>query len=148
MGFKAQDAVAALEWNFRPFVDASGTSPEPSDQAINRFRRRYFRVIEAIKGEGMAALQKMEESADQPVAPAVTLRDGLATMEAFLTEPDADFEKLQEVTAEISKAVAEVCSDSPNFEQIEALPSRPRQMFFGWIVGQLLLPEYGADVLS
>jgi hypothetical protein len=45
MGFKAQAAVTKLDWDFRPFVDATGTSPEPSGDAIGDYWSDYMSAL-------------------------------------------------------------------------------------------------------
>jgi hypothetical protein len=46
------------------------------------------------------------------------------------------------VDAELANLVAEVCSQTPSTDQINALPNRVRQAFCGWVVREMLDPKF------
>jgi hypothetical protein len=121
MGFDASSAVVALDYDFSEYVeDAKGTIPEPTSDG---FQRYFARLQEAVTGLGLADL------GDDPGPEQIG--------RALAALGDDAFAKISETMLD---ATAELCQGSPTRDQIEALPYRIRQAFFGWLQGQLADP--------
>lgn len=108
-----------LNYNFEPYVEgAKGTIPEPSTNQIEE-------LIEFLR----------------QILPVQTDEDGKATLNlSALMERFGDKDR-DEVEAIVNTGIANVCSGTPSAEQIAALPWRPKQRFYGWLLGTLLSPE-------
>lgn len=113
MGFDAADSVDPLDWSFAPYVDASGTVPEPTHEMVEN-------LFAAIRGLAVAA----------GIAPGASRREAI---EAFAAIPEKVQRKQTKATMD---ALIGFCQGSPSREQIEALPYRPLNAFVGWLVGQ------------
>lgn len=138
MGFDASNAVAALDWDFTAFGAGQGTSPEPSDEMIERYKRKQMRLATAVV-EQVALTQKQIEADDKEVQIVNTLplKEALSAIASL----DGDSELNTLAIRQLAQIVAEVLSDKPTADQILALPSRVRAAFFGWVAGQLLDPK-------
>lgn len=121
-GFDATTAVEALDFNFRPHVDVSGTIPEPSDAQINRF----FKDLQALVKQATGSAGAITPTPDQTIA--------------WLSALSAD--QMQESSRATAAAVDRLCSGTPSAEQILALPFRLQQAFIGWLMG-MMRPEAG-----
>ena len=108
MGFKAASAVEALDFDFRPQVDASGVIPEPTHDLRDAFLTRIDEIF--------------ADDTDK------VLEDRVA---------DIKVEELRKLEGELVDAVAELCQGTPTREQIGGLPPRHQLAFLGWLVGQL-----------
>lgn len=149
MGFKAQGAVPALEWDFRPYVDASGVSPEPSGTAMFTFQQNYTNAVQAAKRQtlsrGALADQKTERSADE-------MREELQKWASYsfeeaieesgqLLESIVGTKYAQELIERIAGLIDELTGGCPNRQQILDLPGRIRSTYIGWFVGEVSNPE-------
>lgn len=117
MGFKATEAVEALEYDFEPHVKgdaAKGTIPEPTSQQIEQYRST---IVAAMREAGF-------ESAD--------LKADLAKMDDIM-EASAAIEEATVV------ATADLTGIAPNL--LRDLPYRVKAAFVGWIMGQFFSPE-------
>jgi hypothetical protein len=112
--FSAADAVVKLDWNFRPFVDANGTVPEPTTDQVGAF----FDDLRVI-------LDRPEDDTDQNV---VQFMGQMSRDQKLFADP------------KLLAAHAALCSDQPTAEQLAGLPHRHRQAFFGWVIGQVTDP--------
>jgi len=123
--FTAAEYVAALDYNLAPFVDASGTIPEPTDRAIVRFRNAYLAFLgldpHASEEERQARAEEMSKASEEEQAA------HLATLRAML---------------------AEVCAGHPTTEQIDALPYRVVLAMVSWLLGVLANPQKPAPATS
>lgn len=138
MGFDASQAVAALDWDFSAFGAGSGTSPEPSDQMIERFKRKQQRLATALIEQVQLTNRQVEADDEEVAIPTlIPLKEAVAAI-ADITGED---ELASTALAQMCEITAEVLSDQPNAKQIGALPFRVRAAFFGWVTGQLLNPE-------
>lgn len=117
--FNLTDEVGALDYNFEPYA-GKGTIPEPSTMQIQAFRQAL--------GEMLGEVDEDSSNKVDDVALAKRLAEYL---KSDTTEAD---EKSLHI-------VADVCSNQPSFDDLQALPYRARQAFFGWVVGMLLVPE-------
>lgn len=158
MGFKAQEAVVPLDWDFRPHVDAHGTTPEPTNEQIMRFVSRFRGRVDAVRRKALAKLQeeqelakgRSEEELDAERARWATIDwpEGLALIEAEL-KSDEQVEQGEELAKQLAVDVEKLTNGCPSAEQIMQLPGRIRAAYFGWIVGQLTNPEsWAADTNS
>lgn len=116
--FDLSKAVPELRYNFGGGV--AGVVPEPSPQAVNRFR---VRMAENIKVTG-------KDVGD------LTSADELLRVLSSLSEDDLNL-----IYEENLDALAELCAGSPTREQLAALGHRAFQAFLGWIMGELSSPE-------
>lgn len=154
MGFKADDAVPKLEWDFTKYVaGAKGVSPEPSNMALLSFSirmkslgeselrtKRSQALLAAKELDGRSAEEKHAEverwaAMDPGVGPAEILAELMEYV------PPEEGER---IATEQAKLVAEVFDNCPTVDQIMALPGRIRMAYIGWVAGQLMNPEFGA----
>lgn len=119
-GFKAEGVVEALDYDFRPYVNAQGTIPEPTDKQITTFMVGLKKTYEDAKGE-------VPEDAD--------LSDPIAALDSL--DPEAQMAGL----THLNGIYAELCSGTPSAEQISQLPLRVRGIFFAWLQGEVMAPE-------
>lgn len=144
MGFKAEEAVEPLDWDFNPYVEAKGTIPEPSDRQVSKFLRRYQRTVQDVvrlSQQQLADAQNLtdEERAARRAELPQTVAECVTAMQAL--EADEDTQRLADLMIEMT---AEVCSGSPGEDVLRQVPFRVRGMFFGWLVGELSNPEGAA----
>jgi hypothetical protein len=116
-GFVLGEEVLGLEYNFEPYAGA-GQIPEPSSMQINAFRS----ALGTLYSESRANAPDTED----PDVEKIT---------EFLSRDTT------EIDEKLLHAVAAVCSDSPSFDDLSALPYRGLQAFMGWLTKVLLLPE-------
>jgi hypothetical protein len=122
-GFVLSEEVSELDFNFEPY-GGSGKIPEPSAYQITRFKK------------GLAELVEMSATEDDN-----TKVDDMPTKEFAQRLSKLLSEDTSEQDTKVLHVIADVCSDNPSFDELEALPYRPRQAFFGWLVGVLIVPE-------
>lgn len=152
-GFKADEAVEKLEWDFTRYNGGRGVSGEPSHEALVRFQRKYGAFVEALRRYGQAiqlreqkrldAMSEEERRAELERLAASSFEDlrAEAWEQGMALLPD---EERAGRVREMTEMVAEVFENNPSVEQIEKLPGRVRAAYFGWVVGQLINPESGA----
>ena len=117
-GFDLSKQVSALDWNFGKH--GSGTVPEPSTKAYNRFKARL--------ADNLATIGKAPEDRSNT--------EELLRILANLTEDENN-----SIYEEALDAVVELCDGSPSREQLVAVGHRGFQAFMGWISGELTNPE-------
>jgi K+-transporting ATPase c subunit len=149
MGFKAEGSVPALEWDFRPYVDASGVSPEPSGTAMFAFQQNYTNATMAAKRQAKSRAALIDETNKKT---GDELREDLrkwaecsfedAVQEsAQLLDKVLTSEYATELVERIAELVHNLTDGCPNKDQIMALPGRVRSQFLGWFVGEVSNPE-------
>jgi hypothetical protein len=116
MGFDASNAVEALDWDFAPHVQASGTVPEPSDRILRGFQAAMTRNLTDL------GVDRAQLGSPQQLVAALA---------------DVDEKKLEKAADKVNKALADLCQGSPSLEQLEQLPPRVRNAFMGWLTGLL-----------
>lgn len=115
MAFDAGKVVDALVWDFRPYVDAHGTTPEPTDKAVRHFLFETQRLADELPDSGDEDfLEKVKN----------------------MTEEDYDV-----ISDRVVQQVAEVTSGNPSRAQIEELPHRIQRMYIAWLRKELTDPE-------
>jgi hypothetical protein len=123
MGFKAQDAVKPLDFDFRPFVEAHGVIPEPTTERVEQFFKDLRTMAAEVRSlMGVAEQVQEGEISDQDAA------DVVASMD------DSTIQNMQD---HLIDAVAGLCGGTPTREQIAALPYRVLATFNAWIGGEL-----------
>ncbi len=122
-GFVADGVVEALDWDFRPYVNAHGTIPEPTDKQIAAFL------------SGMKAVFK-EAKADLPQD--IDLEDpGMLLGAIDSLDPEVQIRAMSKVAV----VYAALCSDTPTEQEISKLPMRVRTIFFNWLQQEVMAPE-------
>jgi hypothetical protein len=127
--FDALQVVEPLQFTFVPYMDLTGTVPEPSEAQLGKF---FADMIEVSK-TAAEAVQGLDASSspDQMLAAIAKLPDGgVAGMMSRMNRPYAD-----------------LCSGFPSEEQLGKLPPRVRLAFFAWLSGELN-PEASGAVSS
>lgn len=149
-GFKAETAVEKLEWDFRPYIEARGVSPEASGTKIWTFQQNWSNVTSAARRTAIsrAALRDKEdrERSAEAIESEFSKWAGLTWDEAVDETSNLMAGMYGEVNQEelherLAKLVDEVTDGCPNTEQIMALPGRVRASYLGWFVGQVASPE-------
>lgn len=115
-GFNAATAVEPLDYDFTGFVEgpeATGTVPEPSQQAMAGYRKAVMAVIREYKDV-------------QEIDP-----DALG---------DEDLERVSERAEELEKRMdeltARLCKNMPSMETLAKLPWRHKVLFSKWLQEQ------------
>lgn len=121
MGFDASKSVDSLDYDFAPWVEASGTIPEPRQEQVDA-------LFDALREVVTASGAEIGATPDAIIS-------GLAGLPAEVVKTQSDA---------MLDALEAFCQGTPSREEIEALPVRPMQAFVGWLVGQLEDPGKGA----
>jgi hypothetical protein len=154
MGFKADDAVPKLEWDFTKYVaGAKGVSPEPSNMALLSFSVKMQSLgaseLRTKKAQAQQEADKLTNQSPEEKAaevkrwaamdPEVGPAEVLAELMEFVSPKEGE-----RIALEQAKLVAEVFDNCPSVEQIMGLPGRIRMAYIGWVAGQLMNPEFVA----
>ena len=118
--FNAKDAVEPLEFDFAPFVEAKGVVPEPTDEQVAEFYGNLGDQLKIALGE-----ERVKD---------LDLTDPLQVGKLFMSLTVEDHRKMYDANLDLHAAV---CSGEPSREQLEALPFRLRQAFYGMVQGWL-----------
>lgn len=124
-GFAPDDFVEALDWSYRPHVEASGTTPEPSERAIIRYGAAYYEALGLKVG---ASEEEMKERAK----------------ELENAGEDAQVEFMGQIRA----AVIELAAGSPSAEEVNAAPFRVVRAHARWLFDQMTNPQKPAAASS
>lgn len=153
MGFNAQEAAPDLSYDFTRYHGGKGTSPEPSNEKLITFTRKYRAYMEALLRQARAKATEEQErlqcmSGDE--AKARMLQWAKMSHEELaeaawdeMVSALSDEEQLKRVR-EMADMIAEVFDNIPTADDIMKLPAITKSAYFGWVVGQLLDPESGA----
>lgn len=124
MPFNAQQPeIVQLDYDFRPYVDAAGRTPEPSEDMIYDFQ---------VKIRDTAKLLGRDD---------IDPNDQVATV-AFLRSLTK--EEMKQVNAKIFEALAVLTQGYPSYEQMMQLNQkayRLGQAYLGSLLGDLLNPK-------
>lgn len=120
MAFDVGKVVEALDWNWRPYVDLSGTVPEPTDDEVRKMNGALRDATVAITGEDF--------DPDD--------RKALGAAFGKLTD-----DQLKANQAANLAAIAIVTKNSPSLEQLQAAPARLQRAFVTWLMRELNDPE-------
>jgi hypothetical protein len=133
--FDAGNAVEALDWDFstlknpatgKPYVNARGSIPEPSDVMIGEF-------LDGLKKLYQEARELVEAGENADATPGEML-------EALNSLTGAMF---VDQMASIAGLFDGLCSGKPGREQLLALPLRARSKFYGYVQNEVVNPEAG-----
>lgn len=122
--FDASSIGGELEYDFSKWGGSKGVIPEPPRFAVSRMLKRVDELFESL------GLRKKEDKGVE------TPEDVINTMEKVSEE-----EVFEKMAAGLVEILAEVCDGSPSKEDLEKLPYRPMQGFFGYLMGELTNPE-------
>lgn len=122
--FNASSIGGELEFDLSKWGGPKGVVPEPPRFAVSRMLKRVDELFVELG---------LRDDKDKAVE---TPDDVVDTMEKVSNEEV--FEKMQEGLVDI---LAEVCGGSPDKAALTALPYRPLQGFFGYLMGELTNPE-------
>lgn len=126
--FNAAEAVEALDFDLNPYVDAKGAVPEPTDKQVQAFYARLGNGLRDVTGEDL--------DVTDPVAVAKVMAN--VTEEQLGKMSDAMLDAHAEVCgAKYDPATQSWSGGHPTREQIEQLPYRVRQAFYGHLQGWL-----------
>lgn len=120
--FNAATAVEAVEYDFKPYVDAEGIIPEPSKEQVETFFDRIknmHRLVARVERDITNAAEVSNEELEKVVAEL----------------PEGEINKMK---SELSIYIADLTSNQPTVEQIDGLPYR---VFTAFMVH--LMTEYG-----
>jgi hypothetical protein len=134
--FDAEGIVEGLQCKLKPYADFDGLVPEPTDAQVGAF---------------LAGLKKaLRESRDRLGAKEqVDVTDPEQVAKAFDDMDPGEFERTADLMAGLHAAL---CGEhdlpdgthvpgTPSKEQILAVPSRRRVLFFRWLQNEVLSPE-------
>lgn len=121
--FNAEKKVERLEFTFGPHYKVKGKElkgivPEPSDEQMAEYHRRTAEIAKKYR-------------ADQD---GIDVNDRKAVMEWMASRDPKETVKLEQETAQVH---ADLCSNKPSYEQLMAIPPRPRAYFYTWLAGEL-----------
>jgi hypothetical protein len=124
MEFILSEEVEPLKFNFAPY-GPEGIIPEPSAAQIQNFRMAVAAMFnDAMTEQDAIDLDKAENAMElRRIFVATIGKDQTASQQKAL------------------QTIADVCSDTPSFDVLNALPWRHQQAFSGWISGVFLLPQ-------
>lgn len=151
MGFNAAAEVEPLDFTFKPYYDYEGTITEPSDAAVNRFLKRWWkmvaevqriavaRVIEQSTGKPPTDEELAEAAAKAPKTVGEAL-DAMVTLDGQDENGKSDGELLAD---RMCTLIEELSAGSIKADRMLQVPYRPRAAFIGWLVGELTDQEKG-----
>lgn len=114
-GFVAQDAVEPLHFDLNPYVKVSGTIREPTDKEVQKFFAAVTDAARSVANVSAGASPEMVAS--------------------LLTS--IGMEQFEAIEEAMLAAVTDLCGGTPSRAQLEKLPHRQRQAFYGWLMGEL-----------
>ena len=122
-GFKAEGVVEPLDYDFRPYVKADGTIPEPSDKQIAEF---------------LKALKALAKEVQEDLPTDIDMNDPSSLLGAL---DDLDPEVMEKLTGKMGGIYAALCTNTPTEKQITDLPPRIRTIFYNWLQQEVMNPE-------
>lgn len=126
MGFKAEGLVQPLDWDFKPYIDASGVIDEPMDKELSEFSDAWRKeIIESAKDVG-ANPKDLEDMGREEI---------LKILEAI------DPEKQKATARRQAEIFSRLCSGHPTTAQLMKLPPRVRGRFYRWLNSEVVSPE-------
>jgi hypothetical protein len=120
MAFKADKTVKALEYDFRPFLDVHGCTPEPSSEAVRHFLFETGKLAMKTAGEP----QEDETEAEFIVRMQEITEDDFA-----------------EIAEQVLDLLGELTDGQPSREEIASLPHRIQRAYTQWLRKELTDPE-------
>jgi len=156
MGFVASEQLDPLDYDFGDY-GPKGTVPEPSTEQIYAFRK----ALADIAVDVLDAALKLETNREQrrggrSRGPKKAVAVPSQTPPPAEPELSAGEQALQNAKiiatvmtdnattvfeSKTLQACADVCSNTPSFDELDALPWRLKQAFMFWLAGVFLSPE-------
>lgn len=125
MGFTAEGSVSGLDWSFKPYVDASGVTPEPSSDQIKDYWAGYGALLQDEQ-ERLSDWQERLDAAAKDKDKARKIREEFK--QAQRVNADESQNRRIELLAKLCGATADaegnLTGGCPTIEQIRALPGR------------------------
>lgn len=122
MGFDAsQPGIPQLDYDFRPYVQASGITPEPTEEMVYDFQ---FKVKDAAKILGRENFDPNDQAAVMEFMNSLTRED------------------MKKINTEIFKALSELTQGRPSFEDMQALSEKAYRL------GQAYMGSLMADIMD
>lgn len=148
MGFKATEFVDPLDYDFRPFYDYHGKMDEPSDDAISKFLRKWWKLVGEMRRVTVLAVQEAavaakDEESEEPEEPVTTEQaiEAMANIDWVAVDNEADqspqTRAARQTLTQMCRLVEDLASGSIRADRLEQVPMRVRGVFFGWLVGEL-----------
>lgn len=157
MGFKAEEFVEPLDYDFNPFIDVKGTLPEPSDRAVNTFLKKWNRIVQGIVRAGIWEVEKIKpkteeeldampederaayEAKQQEIEDALpkTISDAVDAMATLSVDDTNGLSDAAKVANAMCELVEELSGGALTAQTLLQVPMRPRGVFFGWLIGEL-----------
>lgn len=124
MGFDAAKDIDPFDYNLSPYVDAKGTTPEPSDEAVRKFYVGLGNMLEDTLGEErLRSILTTEEYADFKLRKP----EPLIKVQAA-TNNEEDMAAASDRALQLH---ADICGGSPTVDELAQLPFRVKQAFYG-----------------
>lgn len=120
---KPEEYVVALDYDFRPYVNASGRTPEPSEDMIYEFQETVRNTAKLLGRDD------------------IDPNDNAATIKFMRS---LSKEEMKQVNSEILKALAVLTQGRPSYEDMMSLNTqayRLGQAYIGSLMGDLLNPK-------
>lgn len=129
MGFKASDAVQPLDYDFRPFVDVYGVTPEPSNKQMVDFQytSRDIMSVIGISFDPDNQSEMLEEM------------------------QNLSREHMDKIEDAFNEALAKLTSGKPSKEDVQALQGasfRHYRAYIGSLMGDIMDPEASSAAMS
>lgn len=132
--FDAATAVEPIEYDFSEFGGASGVTPEPTTDALDRFMdelRVLFEKIRRMRDKIHTERTKAPEGVDPEG------EEDLAMEAAKLVEMDELRGASKEILKTMQLVIADLTQGKPSEEDLAKLPQRVFMAYLAWLVDQL-----------
>lgn len=141
--FDGKKLVSALEYDFTSipksgsngktiYCKGKGFIPEPTDEAIDTYRKAYMRMQAEAQGFRDEVLRRIQEAESEE------------DIQAAMREMEGAFEQLpavKDVREKLTPAMVAMTDGSPSEEQLQALPSRALRVFAQWLFDEVNDPN-------
>lgn len=131
MAFDAsQPQIAELRWDFRPYVDAYGVTPEPTEDMVYDFQ---FAVRDSAKILGREDFDPNDQAQVMEFMNSLTRED------------------MKKINQEIFTALAKLTQGSPSYDNMMELQGkayRLGQAYIGSLMGDIMDPKASNSVMN
>lgn len=134
MGFDAsKPGIPRLDYDFRPYVNASGVTPEPSEDMVYDFQ---FAVRDAAKMLDKEGFEDFDPNDQEQVM-------------KFMNELTRD--DMKKINSTIFSALSELTQGRPSYDDMMALSEkayRLGQAYMGSLMGDIMDPKSAKNVTN
>lgn len=116
MGYKASKEIDPLDYDFNPFADIKGVTPEFTVERIKDYWTGYQKMQRAYIEELTSWEKRREEMGDNPDQGALDDFN-----EKFEEWSDKSTDTRQEIRRRL---LAALCDEKPSYEELSSLPGR------------------------